>query len=116
MLKINEMAPPAQQAVIRAVDCTKDKHTQQLNMTMPKNKSNTGGLVEELCIAVGDKVMLTVNVDVSDGLVNGARGTIEAIVTRPGTNDVSATTHKITPGLFPSVDTRPSSTSDETGP
>ena len=63
-----------------AIDNTKDKNTRQLNMTMPKSRANTGGLVSELHLAVEAKVMLTVNVDVSDGLVNGARGTVKAII------------------------------------
>ena len=48
---------------------------------MPTKKANTGGLVNELSLAVGAKVMLTVNIDLSDGLVNGARGTVEAFIT-----------------------------------
>ena len=47
---------------------------------MPENKAKTGGLVGELHLAVCAKVILTVNVDVSDGLVNGARGTVQAII------------------------------------
>ena len=46
---------------------------------MPQDKAKTGGLVSELHLAVGAKVF-TVNVDISDGLVNGARGTVQAII------------------------------------
>ena len=63
-----------------AIDQTKDKSTRQLDMTMSKNKADTGGLVSELYLAMGAKVLLTVNIDVSGGLVNGARGTVQAII------------------------------------
>ena len=77
--KLNSLAPKEHQVIVVAIDNTKDKNTRQLNMTMPKSRANTGGLVSELHLAVEAKVMLTVNVDVSDGLVNGARGTVKAI-------------------------------------
>ena len=78
--KLHHLAPATEHVVITAIDHTKDKHTTQLDITMPKNKAHTGGLVSELHLAVGAKVMLTVNVDVSDGLVNEARGAVEAII------------------------------------
>ena len=80
MSKLCELAPEGEHVIIHAIDSTKHKHTQQLNLTMPSSKANTGGLVDELHLAVGAKVMLTVNVDVSDGLVNGARGTVKHII------------------------------------
>ena len=76
--KLQGLAPKEQHVVIKAIDKTKDKHTQLLNL---KHKAETGGLVTELHLAVDTEVMLTVNVDVSDGLVNGARGTIADIKT-----------------------------------
>ena len=60
ILKLNHLAPQDQQVVIHAIDCTKDKHTRQLDMAMPKSKANTGGLVGELHLAVGAKVMLSI--------------------------------------------------------
>ena len=48
---------------------------------LSKKRSETGGLHNVLRIAVNARVMLTANVDVSDGLVNGAMGTVVAVIT-----------------------------------
>ena len=44
--------------VIKAIDKTKDKHTQLLCLKPSESKAETGGLVRELHLAVGAKVML----------------------------------------------------------
>ena len=80
-LKLKELAPEQHHVVTKAIDNTKDRHTQLQNIKWSDNKADTGGLVSELHLAVGAKVMLTINVDISDGLVNGTRGIIEDIKT-----------------------------------
>ena len=50
-----------------------NKHI-DLALLSKSKRTDTGGLHSVLNIAVGARVMLTTNVSVSDGLVNGARG------------------------------------------
>lgn len=57
-------------------------------MTIPQSKAQTGVLIDKLHLAVGAKVMLTFNINVIDGLVNDARGTVEAIIKASTNNEV----------------------------
>ncbi len=61
-------------------DSVKDKHTQLANITLPDDPQKTGRLLKCLKISIGACVMLTNNIDVTDGLTNGAMGTITHIV------------------------------------
>ena len=73
---LNKLAPRSKQIVIEAEDDTRGQTRQTSISNMPKNVTATGVLPTTLILAEGAKGMLTVNVDVSDGLVNGARGII----------------------------------------
>ena len=64
---------------IKAIDSKKDRNT-GLDIEMPEKPSDTGGLESELRVGIGCRVMLVSNIDVSDGLSNGATGTVSHIV------------------------------------
>ena len=64
---------------IKAIDSKKDRNT-GLDIEMPEKPSDTGGLESELRVGIGCRVMLVSNIDVSDGLSNGATRTVSHIV------------------------------------
>ena len=65
---LNKLAPSTNQIIIEAEDDTKGQTRNVSISNIPKNVTATGGLPTLLLLAEGAKVMLTVNVDVSDGL------------------------------------------------
>ncbi|KAI8484274.1 hypothetical protein Bbelb_380590 [Branchiostoma belcheri] len=69
---------------IQCHDYTKDRQTGQLQLNASSKPSETGSLRYEISVAVGARVMVTVNIDVADGLVNGACGTVVDIMTNRG--------------------------------
>uniref|UniRef100_A0A672Z295 ATP-dependent DNA helicase n=1 Tax=Sphaeramia orbicularis TaxID=375764 RepID=A0A672Z295_9TELE len=64
---------------IKAVDQKKDVQTGLIDVVISTKPSDTGGLREVISVAVGARVMVTVNIDVSDGLENGVCGTVVGI-------------------------------------
>lgn len=70
---------------IKAHDIVRDKPVQQITGKLQErieglNRRNTGNLATYLQLCKGAIVKLTSNIDVSDGLCNGARGMIEHFV------------------------------------
>ena len=63
-----------------ALDTKKDTFTQLLNIVLPEKPSDTGNLRKDLHLKVGARVMITTNIDVSDGLTNGAMGFVTNLI------------------------------------
>ena len=61
-------------------DTKKDNFTQIADVEMPKKPHETGNLRKVLQLKVGTKIRLTTNIDVSDGLTNGAMGSVSHII------------------------------------
>ena len=63
------------------------KECRKFIKSLPDNCSNTGNLKKSLTVVVGMIVVMTANVDVEDGLTNGATGVVKLIDYRmKGTN------------------------------
>ena len=57
-----------------ATDSKKDDFTELANVTMPSNPCETGYLQSVLNMKINARVMITTNIDVTDGLKNGGSG------------------------------------------
>ena len=61
-------------------DVSKDDSINISNITLPDKLKEMANLPKTVNVKVGARVMLTCNIDVSDGLTNGAMGTVTGIV------------------------------------
>ena len=72
-----------------ATDSKKDDCTELANVTMPTNPCATGNLQKVLTIKINARVMITMNINVADGLTNGAMGTVTNVVIDQTTRKMS---------------------------
>jgi len=80
-LMLNNLATETKQYAIKACDAEAGQTTHIALSSLSEKRSEAGGLQSTLKLAVGARIVLTVNVDVSDGHVNGARGGVVHNVT-----------------------------------
>ena len=71
-------------------DSRKDNHRRLAYVDMPPKPQDTGGLRKILSVKVGARIMVTTNIDVSDGLPNGAMGKISDVVMNETSTQIKA--------------------------
>ena len=72
-----------------ATGSKKDDCTELANITMPTNQHDTGNLKKVLTAKINARVMITTNIDVTDGLTNGAMGTVTNVLIDETTGKMS---------------------------
>ena len=63
-----------------ATESKKDDCTELANVTMPTNPHESGNVKKVVTVKINAIVMITTNIDVTDGVTNGAMGTITNVV------------------------------------
>ena len=72
-----------------ATDSKKYDCTELANVTMPTNPCETGNLQKVLTVKINARLMITNNIDETDGLTNGAMGTVTNVVIEKTTGRIS---------------------------
>ena len=80
---------PGKEFTIIATDSKKDDCTELANVTMPTNPCETGNLQKVLAVKINARVMITMNIDVADGLTNVAMGMLANVVIDQTTGKMS---------------------------
>ena len=81
--------PPGKEFQNTATDSKKDDCTELANVTMPTNPCETGNQRKVVTVKINTRVMITTNIDVTDGLTNGAMGTVTNVVIDQTTGKMS---------------------------
>ena len=79
---------PGREFTNLATDSKKDDCTEVENVTMPTNPCETGNLQNILTVMINARVMITTNIDVSDGLTNGAMDTVTNVLIEQTTGKI----------------------------
>ena len=80
---------PGREFTNTATDSKKDDCTEIANVTMPTNPHQKGNLKKVETVKINARVMMTTNIDVTDGLTNGAMGTVTNVVIEQPTGKIS---------------------------
>ena len=82
---------PGREFTHTATGSKKDDCTELPHVTMPSNPCETGNLKKVVTVKINARVMMTANIDVTDGLTNSAVGTVTNVVIDQTTGKISIT-------------------------
>ena len=72
-----------------ATGSKKEASMELANVTMPTNPCETGNLRNVLTVKINERVMITTNIDVTDGSTNGTMGPVINVVIEQTTGEIS---------------------------